>query len=97
MHDWTMLSILFEWKTASVTVSLQTPKSDVVEIIAREVSDLHVPQMKEWGPSVSVNQLRGPVSLEKGKFNLEIEMQSGDVISIEASEFKFPQSIIMNE
>ncbi len=92
-----MLSILFEWKVARVTVTLRTSKSEVVAIVANGVSDLRIPQMKEWGPSVSVNQIRGPFRLENGRHKLEIEMQSGDVILIDASDFKFPSYVNVDE
>jgi len=61
-------------------------------VVADGVFDLHVPQVKDWGPSVSVNNVRGPLNGAAGRKRLEIEMQSGDVIVIEAAAFDFPQT-----
>jgi hypothetical protein len=93
MHDWTLLSILYEWKAARVTLSLRTEGPEQLLIVADGVSHLHIPQTKPWGPSVSVNKLHElPASSDKGR-KLEIEMQSGDVIQIEAEIFNFPTGV----
>jgi hypothetical protein len=91
MHDWTLLSVLFEWRDARVVVLF---KSDVGEeqLVAVSVVDLHVPQFKEWRQSVSVNSVRGPLATESGRQSIEIEMQSGDVIRIVASSFEMPNA-----
>lgn len=89
MHDWVLLSVLFEWVTGRVTLSFSRYKSDEV-LVANSVVDLHVPQRKGWGPSVHVNTVKGPIAIESGLHALEIEMQSGDVIKIVASSFEMP-------
>lgn len=90
MHEWVLISVLFEWETGRVTLSFDTDEAGLVSIIAESVSDLHVPQMNDWGGSVHVNEVRGPSDLENGRRKLEIEMQSGDVIRIEAVMFHLP-------
>ena len=93
MHDWTLLTILFEWEAARVTLSFQGPEAGVASIVAEGVSRLDVPRLNEWGRSVSVNKVRGPADNEKtGQGCLEIEMQSGDVITVSAVSFVLPQS-----
>src|SRR5215469_6118687 len=92
MHDWTLLSIHFEWKTAVVRLSFRDNRSPV-SVLAEGVVDLHVPQVREWGPSVSVNKVRGPSNETNRLSKLEIEMQSGDVITIVASSFVLPDAM----
>src|SRR5215467_10914135 len=92
MHDWTLVSILFEWKSGCVTLDFRTDASKSAKLVAHGVSELHVPQLNEWGPSVSVNKLFGPSGRVSGRHELEIEMQSGDRIRIVAASFDFPQS-----
>ena len=41
-----------------------------------------------WGPSVSINEVRGPIQND-ASYRLEIEMQSGDTLILEAREFEF--------
>ena len=90
MHDWILLSILYEWEAARVTISLQWREEAVLPLIAEGVSDLHIPKLKEWGSSVSINEVRAPSNGAIGSHTLEIEMQTGDVIKIEAARFAFP-------
>jgi hypothetical protein len=60
MHDWTLLSILFEWKAGRVTLEFRTDRATPAKVVAHEVSELEVPRRHEWGPSVSVNEVRWP-------------------------------------
>lgn len=90
MHDWTLISILFEWGNARAVLKFRRRGNEAVEITAEGVSKLHIPQINEWGPSVSVNHTQGPTASGAGDQNLCIEMQSGDVIEITATSFIFP-------
>jgi hypothetical protein len=90
MHDWTLLSVLFEWKTGQVTLSFDTHAGDR-SLVARSVVDLQVSQLKDWGPSVSVNEVKGPLTTDNGFQSVEIEMQSGDIIKIIAASFQMPK------
>jgi hypothetical protein len=92
MHDWTLRSILYEWEQARVTFSLQWREEDTMALVAEGVSDLHIPHLKQWGPSVSINEVRESCDGSIGSRALEIEMQTGDVIKIEAADFAFPRS-----
>jgi len=60
-----------------------------VALVAENVIDLHVPRLQDWGPSVSVNKVTGPLDGLAYK-RLLIEMQSGDVIKISAGTFVLP-------
>jgi hypothetical protein len=90
MHDWTLLSVLFEWKAGQATLSLRSHEGDRV-LVAHSVVDFHVSQFKEWGPSVSVNEVKGPFTTDQGLQSIEIEMQSGDIIKIIAASFEMPK------
>lgn len=90
MHDWTLVSISFDWKVASATLELRNPKSETVLLIAKGVIQLLVPKRDEWGRSSSVNAVSGPTRQQDGIDLLLIEMQSGDVIEILAAFFDMP-------
>ena len=91
MHDWTLRSIIFDWKSAQVKFDFLNQHSMLVSILANGVSNLSVPRLNEWGPSVSVNNVEELIPLENGKYKMKIEMQSGDVIEIDAMTFIFPE------
>jgi hypothetical protein len=93
MHDWTLVSILYEWKPARVTISFRSETMELTSVVADGVTALNIPQTREWGPSVSVNKILGPTDFAKGGRKLEIEMQSGDVIEIVAGTYVFPPQI----
>jgi hypothetical protein len=87
MHDWTLLSISFDWKAARVTVLLRTPGPVMRTLTANDVVDVKIPKRQEWGPSVSVNATSEVASAASAKTHLKIEMQTGDVIEIIAGTF----------
>jgi hypothetical protein len=91
MHDWTLTTILYEWKTAKATLCFLGPLHSAV-IVAEGVSHLDVPHENDWGPSVSVNEVRG-LTGSGDRRRLEIEMQSGDVIAITARSFALPDPV----
>lgn len=90
LHDWTLVSILFEWKSGCVTLEFRTHGSNSAKLTAHSASELHVPRLNEWGPSVSVNKMVGPLDRGSGHRELEIEMQPGERIRIVAASFDFP-------
>ncbi len=92
MHDWTLVRVSFEWGRGVVTLDLLDAQSRPVSLLAEQVSLLHVPQLSEWGASISVNRVTGPLPISAGKYKMEIEMQSGDVIAIEAGLFILPSA-----
>jgi hypothetical protein len=55
----------------------------VASTVLRFACDRQLP----WGFSASINEVRGPV-VRNNTSVLEIEMQSGDLIHIEASSFR---------
>ena len=59
-------------------------------LLAHGFRGLRAPRKFEWGPSVSINRVTGPVKCDDGLLMLSIEMQSGDTIEIEAAAFDLP-------
>jgi len=92
MHDWTLLTISYEWKTERATLSFSGSGRRLASIVAEHVSHLDIPHENDWGPSVSVNEIRGPIALASGELRLEIEMQSGDVIALTAGAIVMPDA-----
>jgi hypothetical protein len=87
MHDWTLLSISFAWKTGTVKLVFRDLSSNMVTLIGENVTSLRIPRIQEWGPSESVNEVTGPIDVGSLK-KLALEIQSGDVIEITASSFR---------
>lgn len=90
MHDWTLLALMVDWVSGSVTISFRNCQSQEVFLMAEGLSDLRIPRREEWGRSVSINEVDGPVVLQNGNYYLSIEIQSGDKIEIEAKSISFP-------
>jgi hypothetical protein len=87
MHDWTLLSADYDWSSARVTMRFRTAVGTTT-LIASEVADLHIPQRRSWGPSASVNVADWPAGMGEDAHVLRIEIQSGDVITVEAAAFE---------
>jgi hypothetical protein len=90
MHDWTLLSIVVEWMKGIVTVTFDTYEYNHVVLTAEGLIELVIPKHDEWGESVSVNRVRGPVQLENGNYHLALEIQSRDTITLEAKSIQMP-------
>ena len=81
-HDATLLGLDLSWDTGTAVVRLRVVgQHDVVRVVAEGVTDVHLPRLQPWGPSVSVN------SLSITATDVAIEMQSGDTIKISAAAF----------
>lgn len=89
LHDATLESIVFDWSMGKVIVRLRACEdpSRLVQIVCVRATGLFCPAEKPWGPSVSVNEVQGPSAKDGGVFRLTIEMQSGDVITLEGEDF----------
>ena len=88
LHDATLESLELRWSSGEAVMQIRTgdashPQRVVVASAVRRLGcDRHMP----WGFSVSINEVRGPTAAGDA-FILEIEMQSGDLIRIEAGAF----------
>ena len=90
MHDWTLLAIKIEWEAGRVESIFSTHLRGSIPLVAEGVAELHMPRRNDWGPSVSVNKVKGPSATNGDLQTLEVEMQSGDCIRIVAASFHMP-------
>jgi hypothetical protein len=85
LHDATLETVTFDWPTGVVEVRLRTASGYVV-LRAVAVERLSCPRLNPWGPSSSVNEVRASANAAGGQV-VELEMQSGDLITVEAASF----------
>jgi hypothetical protein len=89
LHDATLLHLTANWQKGEVRVALRALGSRLVTIVAANMTLLNWPRLQPWGESASVNEVR--VQTANDPRRLEIEMQSGDVIVIEAGRLELQE------
>lgn len=89
LHDATLESIELHWSSGEAFLRIRTgdPVHPQRVVLASAVRRVSYDRQMPWGASVSLNAVRGPAAAADGAFVLEIEMQSGDLIRIEAATF----------
>ena len=90
MHDATLETVELCWATGHVVLHVRTGDVDkpCVHLIASSVKRLICAREMLWGFSLSISEVRGPVVASGSKAqSIEIEMQSGDIIKIDAADF----------
>lgn len=92
MHDWTLVNIAMDWKMGTTVIELLNPQGEKVSINAIDTAGLNVPRHFEWGASVSVNEIRESTNSNDNQV-LELEMQSGDIIYLEAKNISLPRKM----
>ena len=85
MHDWTLISVSFEWGSARASLVFEDTGAKKRTLAAEQVRLLEIPRENEWGPSVSVNEASEEPGPDGGVM-LRIEMQSGDLIRVYAAK-----------
>lgn len=82
LHDRVLVAIRFEWRAGTVVFDL-SERGPAHRIVLQGVTNLACPRNLEWGPSTSINEatLTGEIGQS---IKLEIEMQTGDVLTVEA-------------
>jgi hypothetical protein len=80
LHDATIINIEFDWANALALVSFKLHLEKVV-IRFSDCTNVSIPHENPWGQSASVNA----TSQDGNEF--KIEMQSGDIISVNSSSF----------
>ncbi|MBX9400091.1 hypothetical protein K4L06_02125 [Lysobacter sp. BMK333-48F3] len=94
VHDWVLIGIEMDWTGATAAIGFvdgaSSPKTLVAEGLRRLVVDRDLP----WGFSVSVHEMIGPVALEDGVFGLELRLQSGDRLRLEAERFVWSRPLV---
>lgn len=86
LHDATFASVHIDWTNGSAELQLLVHEGKSVVLRAERLKQIDAPKREPWGPSVSVNEIRGPVPSSDG-LRMEIELQSGDTIAIDAEGF----------
>lgn len=90
LHDATLLSIAFRWgDLATIEARFQDAGACIVELTVVGASLLNCPRENPWGPSASINAINGPFAEKDGTSRLELEIQSGDVITIKGTSFEW--------
>jgi hypothetical protein len=81
LHDASLMTIQFDWDNGCCTAKFNGgPRlPGAFTITWSRVTTLNVPRMLAWGPSVSVLSASEP---SPGSF--ELQMQSGDIITVAA-------------
>ena len=89
LHDATLVRVVVLWnEDAQAELSFRLDRRTLT-LKASGVTNLTCPHENPWGPSVSVNELRGPLDVRDGVRRIEIEIQSGDTILVEARSFEW--------
>ncbi|MDD2724126.1 MAG: hypothetical protein PHH59_08925 [Methylovulum sp.] len=84
LHDAILNSINVDWKGGICVFQLETFVEKNCLLVFNGLSQINIPRHEPWGASISVNSLR-----QVGNSKFEIEIQSGDVISIFATDWAF--------
>jgi hypothetical protein len=88
LHDAVLRSVAIDWELKSCRFNLvafsQPGASAMPHVLEFSgVTSLHMPHAEPWGPSSSIN------SASCSEHGFRIEMQSGDVIEVDALHFTF--------
>jgi hypothetical protein len=90
LHDATLVSLTVDWCGKAAEVRFRRSGDRTTRLSALGLSYLAVPHREPWGPSVSVNQVREEIGTgPDNRHHVEIEMQSGDIIQIDASRIEW--------
>ena len=90
LHEAILESVAIDVEAGTVVFVLTPAQFDgapeCVTFIARGWKSFACPKQEPWGHAAVwyVNEARGPSKLESGLQHLELEMQSGDVVEIDA-------------
>ena len=81
LHDAVLESIEVRWDAGEADISLTRVPGGPLLLKARGLRRFVLSHEQEWGPSIYVNHAT-VASDERGRAVMEIEMQSGDTISV---------------
>jgi len=84
LHDATLAAICIDWDAARCDVRLRPVGLSSHLLVFEGFTHIELPRRQVWGPSSSINTVAQP---REGLF--DIELQSGDVIRIEAPHWTF--------
>lgn len=89
LHDDIFTKVVIDWKKASVELYFKIcaypnePKIGETRVILLEnFNSFSITRKNEWGESIYVNE--ADITISNNLYHLEIEIQSGDLIIVEA-------------
>lgn len=80
--------MIIDWEKSTLVIKFLNNNSLPVDIIFKSIRYINIPKWDEWGESVSVNKFN--LKNDATYKNIEIEMQSGDIINIIANDVIMP-------
>lgn len=81
--------MIIDWEKSTLVIKFLNNNSLPVDIIFKSIKYINIPKWDEWGESVSVNKFN--LKNDATYKNIEIEMQSGDIINIIANNVIMPR------
>jgi hypothetical protein len=87
LHDAVLRRVIIVQSEASCQLELATVTDGARCLEAKRFRSIVIAREQPWGPSNSVNDIRGPLEDDEGYCLLEVQLQSGDVIRILAEDF----------
>ncbi len=86
LHDAVLQRLSVDWSAGTLEVELLLRGGGPASIVAEGVIMFRCPKREPWGRSIHINDARGPgpIYAEAHILSLELEMQSGDLIEVEA-------------
>jgi hypothetical protein len=88
LHDATLVAVRVHWADGTCIVEVDHGTLGICFLTFSAMTLLTLPRKQSWGRSVSINSFSMPST---GRY--EIEVQSGDLIIIEASEMTLTASV----
>ena len=88
-HDAVLVAARLDWDSGTATLELRVWGFVQPRICARGLRRLEVRREHAWGPSVSI--LEAKHEHDAARERLELQMQSGDLIRIEAEEIRLAE------
>ena len=86
LHDAVVKDLCIDWAEATVRIGLSVYPGTRAQIVVQAFRRVQVPRVNPWGESECINT--AAISLVDAEVQLlTIEMQSGDIIEIEASGY----------
>lgn len=89
LHDANLNSLGLDWEAGEATLRIQQVGESTASLllVASGVTRLTCDRLLPWGKSVFINRALKPILKGDDVQLLEVEMQSGDLICIEATSF----------
>jgi hypothetical protein len=87
-HDRIIGPIIIDWLSGKISISLGVEKDLGIEII--DFRNVSIPRQLPWGMSQYINNIKCQKN-DLDYWNLGIELQSGDILMVEAKQIRVNQ------